>query len=221
MRFRKRNKPEFKSEAALFHDDIYAVSIRIFFIECMINHNYSSLVKSGTPTDEELKTAWGNLLDKYQSESKEQNYDDVCGLLTQIGQSACKLSMVELCVQVLWYNYEPKYVEKLRELGYKKYKLDPENDEEYRGDLNRIITASKVLRVSINQLQDEKDLILKNQEHKALTMADFTGILVDMGIYCKRDIDLDSTTAGMFVQIKNRMKDFSEAQKRQLANAGN
>ena len=220
MRFWKRNKPGLKSEIALFHDDIYAVSIWVFFIECMINHNYSSLVRSGNPSDEEIMKAWGNLLDKYQTEAQEKNYSEVCELITQIGQSTCKLSMVELCVQVLWYNFEPKYVEKLRELGYRRYKLDPENKEEYYNDLNKILSASKVLRVSINQLQDEKEEILKKQEHKALTMADFTGILVDMGIYCKRQIDPDVTTVGEFVQIKNRMNDYAKAQKK-LQYAGN
>jgi len=195
---------------AILVTDVNHISIHNFFVECLIGHNFQPLVVSGTPTKEELQKAWELLLDNYQHTAGERNYKIAFDLIQQIGQNKCKLSEVECCVQILWHEFRPDIVERLKKLGYRKYKLDPSNDESYRIELQKILSATKVIIVATNQLEKELSDIEKDPG-KRFTIEDYNTILVDIAAFLKTQINPEATTVGMFLAIRRRMKEFNEA----------
>ena len=205
---------EVEREKPILHNDIYRISIRIFFEECMIKKNLQSLIISGEPTEAELQTRWSELLEKYQEEAKEKTYTEIFDLIQEMGQMECRLNEVRMCVQLLYFQYNIKYVERLRLLGYKKYKLDPDS-EDYTKDLQRILTASNVIEVSLNQLRKEHDEVLKDKGGKPMDLSVFYDILEQMSHFRKCEIDVDSTTVGMFLAIRRRMNDYKKSQLRE------
>lgn len=197
-------------------DHIYDCPVRIFFIECLINKNIKALVTEGQPSDQDIKKAWEQLLYEYQNSSHEKRYDTAINICKELERERCRYDLIKLYVTILFYQYDPACIKKLQEYGYGKYKFNYEDQDEYKKDLYSILSSSKTIQVSINQLQKQYEDIIKEYDStkKELTMEGFYALLAQIAEFRKCDMDIDSTTVAMFNAIKSRMDEYIAMQKR-------
>jgi len=151
------------------------------FIICYIDHNLSVLIKSGTPTQEELESTWDKIYEEYVYAVGDNENKLYLKLYKELCELATKIHLIRRLVEIL-QEYRVKVFEDIlnKELG-SNFKFDPFKPEEYDKLLQKCYNKSKglVIRYDLNDIQFkavEKGQKKKDKGQKP-TKEYFSGIL--------------------------------------------
>ena len=128
------------------------------FIDCLVNKNYSRLIREGKPLQKEIDAAWQKLWFEYCDLSDSSEYRQLFGLIKEVGKLEGQLLAIRLALQCISYSESKDCVNILHGYGY-KYAFDRTKPDEFQADLQRTQSKSKTLELLIQSTRAQIDRI--------------------------------------------------------------
>jgi hypothetical protein len=172
------------------------------FIKAIVKQDYSGLIKSGSPSENELSTAWDKVFNEYLTISGDTHISTLLALLKSIAILTNKITLIEMIVQQMAVKHNPGLAEQLRSLGFR---FQYEDGPELRRELEITITQSKSLLLLLQQ--DEAELKeLRKDEGGAATEQDYQKQISAIEEFKGHSINEDVYTVARYVADIQRMK---------------
>jgi hypothetical protein len=172
------------------------------FIKAIVKQDYSGLIKSGSPSENELSTAWDKVFNEYLTISGDTHISTLLALLKSIAILKSKIILVEIIVNEMAAQHNPCLAEHLRSYGFR---FQYEDGPELRRELEITITQSKALLLLLQQ--DEAELTeLRKDEDSAATEQDYQSQLSALEEFKGHSINEDTYTVARYCADIKRMK---------------
>lgn len=147
------------------------------WIEIVLTGDLSHLIISGTPTGDELESAWKSILTEYSELVQTEKSEDVFAAYKKVVQTEWHISFIDHCIAVLKVQYDKEIADLLSARGFGEV-VYSEDREVYLKSLYGIQMEAKVLVVLLNQYTAEykslaKDDISQQEPGAARTRADY------------------------------------------------
>lgn len=128
------------------------------FIEIILEGDLRWLIISGNPSQEQLDSAWQNIVEEYTSLIKTEKSDSIFELFKKIKIAEWQLSFIEKSVLALKFQYDEDIASWLGDQGFGQ--VEKSSDREiYLKSLYRIETGARMLIVMLNQYHAEYKLL--------------------------------------------------------------
>jgi len=183
------------------------------FIDCIVDHNFNRLIKSGKPSKEAILKAWDDILSEYSELTATSGYKEMLSLTKEIGSLNCKITSVNLCLQVLSYQYSQECVDVLAKFGYRK-KFDITNIENYIADLTSISNKLKTTILALNQRTQEYKTLIQKAGGETPSRDYYIKILVELSKYMGFRIKAEEISVSEYVSIMKKRDHEIEVQNR-------
>lgn len=180
------------------------------FIPAYCNSNYSGLIISGEPTQEELQAAWNEILFDYSALIKNENSDYIFRLAKEIALTHWHITYVDNCCRmggedtlagILHFRYDEDLIKELKKLGYKLTATF--GTEKYFDQLSMINSLCKTKLFDLDELTQEHDRLVKTKSGKKQTEDEFMSTIIMLSKHQGYDIDAETTTVYKFTVIFN------------------
>lgn len=164
------------------------------FIDAVVDNNIYALVQSGTPSHDELATAWNDILDQYANANAGNDHKHYVNLYREVSILTLQYNSIQQWVEGMRIIYYAPFAILLNKTLRQKFKFDPTQPTEYAAELNRCINRSKSIRISI----DLKDAALKQAKGKhesesKPTREYFQSVLITLSDYAKYELNDNMT----------------------------
>lgn len=171
------------------------------FIQIFCDGKFELLIISGRPSENEVLSAWENILNEYVDIVGNAASEHIIVLQKKINVIKCRMHIVELAVTGLSICYDKKFIDGLNQCGY-PCKLTAENWEELRmKELQSIISRSKTLNVELEPLEKQLERLQKPKKNKPVTKEDFEQDIVMLSKHQGYRIDKKKTTMSEYAAI--------------------
>lgn len=167
------------------------------FVEAYCNNDLSLLILSGTPTEEELATAWQEIIFEYSSLIKSENSDYLFELEKKIALSGHHIFYVDNATMFLRFQHSLEIVNELRNLGYDLPDMPQEND------LNKVVSIAKTIVFDLAEMRDEYERLTNTVNGKKQTEDDFYKTIAALSKYQGYRMEPKSTTMTEFCAVFN------------------
>ena len=168
------------------------------FIDCLINNNLRRLVRSGSPSDEELQAAWAALYSEYSELTGNREYQYYFSVYRSVYAMRVKMHIVQLILS----NPENINLDDLQALGYK-------------GDIDKIIARLKFETIEL--LSKEKELEnMKKKEGGTVKESDFDDWVISVGKYLGYGIKRKEMLLSEFLSAHRAMQREYEAKRKSV-----
>lgn len=170
------------------------------FVKVLTTSETKWLIKSGKPTDKQLKEAWDKIFAEYSllSENKQQNY--LLNLLREYYTIPNRLAIIQTIVDNLAIKYDEDLINLLRQLGF-RHSYTPDTMSK---DLQLTVTQSKGLILKHRALYDDLER-LQSTSTKAESN-DYDIILSELSKYQGYRLDPKQITVSEFCAIVKNFK---------------
>lgn len=181
------------------------------FIDCMVNHNLSSLIISGFPNEIELSTSWSIIVQQYTDAMGNQEHRLYTNLTKEIAVNTITYNLINRTVEILRKQYHKELATELNKLLLTTFKFDFQDQERYNKELDRCVNRSKSLKISIDLLQIKIAELEKKFTGKTQlpTIEYYQSTLITLSDYAKYQIT-DSITVFEFCERIKRLNSFLE-----------
>jgi hypothetical protein len=177
------------------------------FIQVAINSDFSALVISGEPTEEELSHAWGTIMQEYSEAIGDQETRLQFNLFTEINKLQLKIDQVALIVSILRKYYVPAFAKELNKLLITNLVFDINNREDYDRKLQQAINKSKGFKIALDLKLDQYAAMQgKEVKSEAVSKEYFYSVLITLSNQAKYQIP-DTITVFEFCE---RIKRFNK-----------
>ena len=185
---------------------IYDIYIRI-----LSGEPNSLLIITGTPTDEELKLAWAEIMSEYSDIIKTPKSSNIFDVWKKCNYTYWKMCYVEAAVYKLRlkdpetdkYIYDQNAANELALLGY-DYVAPPEDDETYLRQIELIEIEARNLVVILNQYTQEYKLLCPDEDTPVKrTYDDYLKELAILSKFMGQWIDKQTKTVSDVASIIN------------------
>jgi hypothetical protein len=175
------------------------------FIKCAIDKDYSSLIKSGQPTDEQINEAWISLISQFQVIMKSKDAKKHVTLVSKIESLNTKILTVTMLVAALQAGYDAEVVAELKEWGfYAEY-----SPETIAKDLEIVIRKLGNFKTQLAIAQANYDD--QNKEApEAPTKEGYMSILIKINKHMQQHYRFDKITAMEFASMFSDMVKHNE-----------
>lgn len=181
------------------------------FIECLCNENYSVLVISGTPSQEEILKSWEELYMKYLEVVGGDELQDRVVMIKEISAMTFRIERAEALLEVLSVAPSEGLYEQIYSLGYNIQSL-PYNESNINILAKRVTAFMKLDVVNIKILIERLN---SKTTDKKQTEADFYNMLAEIGDTFKIVLKEQETSVMTFAIYFNKYKQKVEQLNRQ------
>ena len=189
------------------------------------NNDLRALIISGTPTDNELKDAWDEIVFEYATLFKNEDSQYLFELSQRISLLKIHIAFVDYAVVLLRAKYQSEeqtdqdILNELNALGY-DISFDENYPEEYVKSLNRIVSLCKTNVFDLEEQQKEYDRLNKTTGGKKQSEEDFDANIMMLSKYQHFPIDEDKVSIYKYAIIfNNYMREMTVRQKTAEADA--
>jgi hypothetical protein len=184
------------------------------FIKAYCNHDYSGLIISGTPSRDQLLSAWTEILIDYGTLIKSEDHEAVLLRQKEISQLRWHISYVDNAVYILWQRFEPEIIAELTTLGYE---ITAEfGSDEYKEQLNKTISLCKRQVFDLESLEEEYERLQKTTQGKNQSEESFFKTIAMLSKFQGYHLDKNVLTVADFVSIYNNYVEELDLQNKQL-----
>lgn len=180
------------------------------FIQAYCNNDLSGLLISGTQ-NEEIHSAWNEILFEWSSLVKSENADALFELQKEIAILEHHIIYIDYAVPFLKLRYDEDIANEVRSLGY-----DVPQDENYQKALDLITSLAKRKVFDHGELVDEFNRLNKTTTGKKQSEDEFIKTVLTLAKYQGYPIDRKTTTVFDFAQIFNNYISEMKIKERQL-----
>lgn len=171
------------------------------FISAYCNNDLSVLVIDGTPTDQELKDAWDEILFEYSTLIRNGDSAYLLGLQKRISLLDFDIFYSETAVGFLKQRFDQDIIDYLiNELGYFG-DYNPENPDQYERQLNRILSLVKTKKEDLKDLISEYERLNNTNTGKKQSEEDFGITLAALSKYINYRLDKQTVCVDEFASV--------------------
>jgi hypothetical protein len=173
-------------------------------VDILVSGDLTKLVINGTPTEEDLASAWDDILQEYSDLIKTEKTTNVFDLYKRLTTTRFKLAYLGWTLSFLKVEYKREYAERISSMGYDLIE-DLEDREAYLRQIYMVENDAKFLVVQLNQLSNEYKLLNPgsgNQEAERTEM-DYQKELAILSRFMGRWIQAEEITVFKFCSIVN------------------
>lgn len=161
-----------KKPASLLPSNLYQSCNELFldrFIDCLIDNNFTRLIKTGTAKEIDLLKAWEFIFIEFCEKTNTTSFVHKFKIQKELGFNLSKLFIIETCIFSLKISYSKFLVETLKKFGY-TYDFNYKDKKAFLNDIDRVDINKKSLELNILSLQKKLDDI-KIEESKQPAMS--------------------------------------------------
>lgn len=186
------------------------------FIDCIVNHNLSTLIISGFPSEFELTESWSSIVQQYTDAMGNQEHRLYTNLTKEIAVNTIVYNLINRSVSILRKQYHQQLCKELNKLLSTSFKFDFQDQERYNKELDRCINRSKSLKINIDLLQIKVAELEKkfNGKSQTPTIEYYQTTLITLSDYAKYQIS-DSITVFEFCERIKRLNNYYDQMKQQ------
>lgn len=195
------------------------------FKQAHCNNDLSPLIIEGTPTPDELKDAWDEIVFEYATLFKNEDSQYLFELSQRISLLKIHIGFVDYAVVLLRAkfnsegNTDHEILNELNTLGY-DIQFDESNPQAYIQALNRIVSLCKTNVFDLEEQEKEYNRLNKTTEGKKQSEEDFDANIMMLSKYQHFPIDEEKVTVYKYAIIfNNYMREMTMRNKSAEANA--
>lgn len=190
------------SDIATYYNDC-TVPMPVF-IRCSIHHDYSALIISGMPTDEELLTAWLEINNQYVTIIGDATATTFANDINRSSQVGARIMRISMLVESLRISRNPAIIQALRDEDF-GVMLDADNEAAFTQDLDLIST------ILISDDIEYQELLSKHIDKQTNpapppTESQYTNLLFEINKSEGIKYNMPELTAGMFAELMKRLR---------------
>lgn len=188
------------------------------FIKVAVDLDFSQLIIAGTPSDDDLLTAWAAIYQEFLDAMQDKKGQYRVRLLNEIDKLDYDYRVIQLCVQRLGIGPSQWAVEQLRRRVRVSGDFNPEDQEKYFGSLVIVMNQALSLRHRMTEKQAEMDILYKQQGGASGRpgMAQFDSLIARVSLFSKFQINRKETTVSEFMELYKEMKRQEDALRQQI-----
>lgn len=160
------------------------------FIDCLVDNNIYALVISGKPTEEDLLSAWDDILMEYNFQMMDEEGKHHFNLRKQLEILKLDYIKLEICLQVLsaeidypdMVEPEKRFADDANRITANNFKFDHSKPDQFRKELRSVIAILKFLSLKIQIKTAEVEALNKNTSKEKPTKEYFQTILNTLSI---------------------------------------
>lgn len=176
------------------------------FLRCLCEKDFKALIISGTPTDEQLTTAWVIIITEYNelknvdiSESKQWSSSK------ELIRLHNHLFLLQQCLDFLTYRYSESIAQSFRRLGYRlKVKSANPTPDEYMDQLFIAAEKAKTKYIEIQQYKKQLEDYIEANPQAVPQHSIFERSITMIEEMQHTVYDLSTLTVSKFIQLENK-----------------
>lgn len=149
-----------------------------------MNGNLSALVISGFPTQEQLTSAWENIIQEYTDAMGDGEYNMYLNMYKEVELMRIDYESIKFLIAALRKIYSPFFHEELKKLLRVDLKLNENDIPTYLAELDKCGRRLNGIKINLDLKQIEFDQVKNKLEEKEIAKIDknyFTSVLVTLG----------------------------------------
>ena len=171
------------------------------FIDCVVNKNYSRLIREGKPLQKEIDAAWQKLWFEYCDLSGSAEYRQLFQLIKEAGYLEGKILSIRLAIQCISASNSTDCINILHNYGY-RYAFDRANPDEFAKDIERVVTKSKSIELLLQSTKSQIDKINARQSGEKATETYFDDYLTVLSRHMGFRINRKVISVTEFLRMK-------------------
>jgi hypothetical protein len=177
------------------------------FLKCLCRQDYSALIISGKPTEEELLSAWYMIISEYTAlKNIDITENRQWAISRELIRLHSHLQILQLCINFLTVRYSDAVAHSLRRLGY-RFKPTSTNPKEYIHLLHEVAEISKTKYIQIQQYNKELKKIVDEKKIETPTEKSFDNMLIAIEEMQHVAYSFDTLTVSKFVALDLRYRE--------------
>ena len=181
------------------------------FIDCIVDGNLSSLTISGYPTEEQLVTAWGNILAEYSELIGTDEYRMYVQLYKEVNIIKITLSQITIAINIIRVIRDDYFVAEINKLLGTTCKFNWSDQGSYQAECNKCVNRSAALKIKLDLKNLQFEAIEKKNTGtgEKLERQYFTSILITLSDHVKYRIE-DTIKMSEYCDRLKRFSDYCE-----------
>ena len=195
---------------AVIHEKICDLPLNKF-IDCIVDGNLTSLTISGYPTQEQLVTAWGNILAEYSELIGTDEYRMYVQLYKEVNIIKITLSQITIAINILRVIRDDYFVAELNKLLGTTCKFNWNDQASYQAECNKCINRSAALKIKLDLKNLQFEAIEKKNTGtgEKLERQYFISILITLSDHVKYRIE-ETIKMSEYCDRLKRFSDYCE-----------
>lgn len=183
------------------------IKLRVF-IDCIVDSDYSGLIKSGNPSQADLSQAWKKIFFQYRDLMKNDQEMLYLTVLKELGQLEADISLLTCFLSIIERQLAPSWMVKaVNEILESQYEFDPGKTEQFQKEINSARSRMKSIVIRKKLLDEQRkglDSAIVSQG-KGMDRDFFSTMLIILSDHAKYVIS-DNITAFEFCERFRRFK---------------
>jgi hypothetical protein len=187
------------------------------FVDCLVDEDFSGLVIEGVPTQEEIASAWEDILIQYADAIGDYGYRSY--LKAEMAYRAAEIKYNKACTYIEMLNYYyinekvviPKWIAELNKLISQPFVFDKEDLPAYEKYLSGANSRNKSNLFMMEMKREQYLAILKVQQTEKNEKPDrdyFEKVLINLSDFKKREILINNISTHRFCVLVNQYSQY-------------
>lgn len=187
------------------------------FIKAAVNLDLNQLVISGTPSVEELASAWSNIYQEFIDGMQDKKADYRVRLLNDIDKLEYNYRVIQMCVQRLSFGPSDWAIAQLRRRVRVSGEFNPEDQAQYYQNLLIVMNQALSLKHQLAERQAELKIVYQRAGSGGqLSYEQFDHLVTRVCLFAKFQINRKETMVSEFISLYKEMKATEDALRQQL-----
>lgn len=195
----------------IVYEKIYDLPLNKF-IDCIVDNNLSSLTISGYPTQEQLITAWDNILAEYSELIGTDEYRMYVQLYKEVNIIKITLNQITIAINILRVVRDNYFVIELNKLLGTDCKFNWNDQASYQAECTKCMNRSAALKIKLDLKNMQFEAIEKKNSSGTggkLERQYFTSILITLSDHVKYRIE-ETIKMSEYCDRVKRFSDYCE-----------
>jgi hypothetical protein len=212
------NTKQVEAQKSVYYTSIHKLPLEKF-IDVYIDGDLQALVIEGEPTDQQLQSAWEDILLQYSdaiSSPQQEMYVKKCA---QIQKKTLFYNIAVSLISILRTCFVQHFADRLNSMLTTSFKFDITCRETYLHELQRCENRLNGNKLRIDLLQDEIEGLTRNYAGKLTqpTREDFQRTLITLSDHAGRDLDETTITVFAYCERLKRYNKWAEQKEKEAS----
>lgn len=195
-----------------YHKSIHDLPLSKF-IDCIVDNNLSALIISGFPEEEELRSAWENIIGQYTDTIGGMEYKMYTELFKEISVLKITLNQIDIAVGILQVTYDEFFAKEVNKLLRTDCKFNWKDQQSYQAECKKCLNRAKAIKIKLDLKNLQFDAIQKKQKPGAkIDRQYFLSILITLSDFAKYRLD-ETIKMGEYCERIKRFNEYCDMQK--------
>mgnify|MGYP000075347884 FL=1 len=198
----------------IFHKTLDSLPLNKF-IDCIVDNNLQALTISGFPVEQELKTAWDNILLEYIEVTGTNEYRMYVQLFKDISIAKIIMNQLSIALNILQVSYDEFFATEVNKILRTSCRFNWADQASYQAEIKKCFNRSKALKIALDlKLMKFEAIEAKNKTgtDQKIDRRYFTSILITLSDHAKYQIQ-ETIKMSEYCERVRRFTEYCEQQK--------